>query len=336
MGAVPTPYPSTHRMGRVKGEIMKRIFDLNGSDLESLDKAALLGLIRTSEGRTVVAETLVMSQPLTDGVSNPELAGAFGADLILLNRFHCERPFVFGLDDGNATLSSLEDYASHIARQTLLNRQNPDYIRSLRRLIGRPLGLNLEPVPPGSDGPSGHALNQSNLEYIRDQGFDCLVITGNPGTGVTERQILEGIRQARSILGEQMVIVAGKMHCAGTDSVLTDTFVESYLEAGADILLLPAPGTVPGFTFSVVTDLIRLIHQRGGLAMAGIGTSQEGAGPQVIEQIALMSKMAGADLQHIGDAGPGGMAPPENIMALSLAIRGRRHTYRRMGASILR
>ena len=61
---------------------------------------------------------------------------------------------------------------------------------------------------------------------------------------------------------------------------------------------------------------------------------QEGSNSQVIEQIALMSKMAGADIQHIGDAGYGGIALPENIMALSVAIRGKRHTYRRMGYSM--
>jgi len=46
--------------------------------------------------------------------------------------------------------------------------------------------------------------------------------------------------------------------------------------------------------------------------------------------------MAGADIQHIGDAGYGGMALPENILALSKVIRGRRHTYRRMALSVNR
>ncbi|MPM90657.1 hypothetical protein SDC9_137779 [bioreactor metagenome] len=46
--------------------------------------------------------------------------------------------------------------------------------------------------------------------------------------------------------------------------------------------------------------------------------------------------MAGADIQHIGDCGTFGIALPENIMALSVTIRGIRHTYRRMAQSILR
>ena len=71
--------------------------------------------------------------------------------------------------------------------------------------------------------------------------------------------------------------------------------------------------------------------------MTAIGTSQEGADVETIRQIALMCKMAGADLHHLGDAGSSpGMTNPENIMAYSIAIRGKRHTYNRMALSIQR
>ena len=45
---------------------------------------------------------------------------------------------------------------------------------------------------------------------------------------------------------------------------------------------------------------------------------------------------AGADIHHIGDSGYMGMALPENITAYSVAIRGKRHTYRRMAMSLVR
>lgn len=57
---------------------------------------------------------------------------------------------------------------------------------------------------------------------------------------------------------------------------------------------------------------------------------------QTIRQIALNSKMIGADLHHIGDAGYHGIAIPENIMTYSITIRGKRHTYARMASSPLR
>ena len=83
-------------------------------------------------------------------------------------------------------------------------------------------------------------------------------------------------------------------------------------------------------------ELIKTAHEKGVLAMTTIGTSQEGADEATIRQIALMSKMAGADIHHIGDSGYMGMALPENITAYSVAIRGKRHTYRRMAMSLVR
>ena len=96
-------------------------------------------------------------------------------------------------------------------------------------------------------------------------------------------------------------------------------------------------------------ELIKTAHEKGVLAMTTIGTSQEGADEETIRQIALMCKMAGggthlaslckmagADIHHIGDSGYMGMALPENITAYSVAIRGKRHTYRRMAMSLVR
>ncbi|CRG52502.1 DUF7916 family protein [Yersinia wautersii] len=105
---------------------------------------------------------------------------------------------------------------------------------------------------------------------------------------------------------------------------------------GADIVLLPAPGTVPGMSQQRVASLVDTAHGHGVLAMTAIGTSQEGADTHTIRQIALMSKMAGADLHHIGDTGYMGIALPENILAYSIVIRGVRHTYARVARSINR
>ena len=65
--------------------------------------------------------------------------------------------------------------------------------------------------------------------------------------------------------------------------------------------------------------MVSYIHELGKLSLTAIGTSQEGASPATIEQIALMCKMTGTDLHHVGDAGVGGLNP-ENLMAYSIAI----------------
>ena len=77
------------------------------------------------------------------------------------------------------------------------------------------------------------------------------------------------------------------------------------------MVLIPAPGTVPGMDQDMAKRQIETIHEYGALALTAIGTSQESSGEHIIEQIALMSKMAGADIQHFGDAGYCGVAFPE-------------------------
>lgn len=89
-------------------------------------------------------------------------------------------------------------------------------------------------------------------------------------------------------------------------------------------------------TLEYIKDLITHAHSLGCLTITSIGTSQEGADQATIRQIALMCKMAGTDIHHLGDSGYGGIALPENIQAYSIAIRGVRHTYRRMARSINR
>ena len=68
----------------------------------------------------------------------------------------------------------------------------------------------------------------------------------------------------------------------------------------------------------------------GALAVAAIGTSQEGADAETVREMALAAKRCGADVLHLGDAGVSGVAEPMNVLTASVAIRGRRHTYRRM------
>ncbi|MEG1429508.1 MAG: haloacid dehalogenase-like hydrolase, partial [Hydrogenoanaerobacterium sp.] len=77
-------------------------------------------------------------------------------------------------------------------------------------------------------------------------------------------------------------------------------------------------------------------HSLGALTITAIGTSQEGADTATMRQLALMCKMTGTDIHHLGDAGYGGIALPENIVAYSVAMRGVRHTYHRMASSVNR
>jgi hypothetical protein len=277
-----------------------------------------------------MAETVVNCSPLIYGVSNPELAAAFGADMITFNGFDFDFPYVMGIDINPDDLRNEQLFIKVIQN----NKSNLGYIKKIKEIIGRFIGVNLEPIPDGISYPKGKTFNKENIEKAILWGFDYVVITGNPNTGVTAHTILKAIEVAADIGKGKIMIAAGKMHGAGEVNIYDPKVTGEFVKVGADVVLIPAPGTIPGMDMDSARGHIENIHKHGGLAMTAIGTSQEGAYGSTINQLGLFSKMVGADIQHIGDAGYSGIAPPENIMELSITIRGKRHTYRRMAYSI--
>lgn len=307
--------------------MVKRLISANYSDVKTMTSAELKQAIKASEGRTILSENVVAVTPQAGDITNSEVAAAFGADLILLNVFDCFNPIINGLNGQNDLRAD-----QHI--------ENP--ILRLKELTGRPVGINLEPVDDESTMFSdkrfiskGRIASKETIQKAEKLGVDFICLTGNPGTGVTNKKIAESVAMAKAYFSG--LIIAGKMHSAGADEpVVSIAAVEAYAQAGADILLLPAVGTIQGFTETMLLEAIALAKSYELLTMSAIGTSQESADPATIRQLAIANKTCGIDIQHIGDAGYGGLAPVENIYALSVAIRGMRHTINRMGRSIQR
>jgi len=227
--------------------------------------------------------------------------------------------------------------------------ESDQVITELQRLTGCVIGVNLEAVDPKFyqqhdeiwQMQVGRAANANNAQRLVEMGARFLVITGNPNNGVTNHAINTCLKEIKAAVGDDLILITGKMHGAGVveelgKAIISEQDIELFAKNGADIILIPAPGTTPGMSQTRVTALIQCAHQYGTLALTAIGTSQEGADVNTIRQLALMSKMAGADIHHIGDTGYMGMALPENIFAYSVAIRGVRHTYSRMAKSVNR
>lgn len=306
----------------------KRLISCTASDLAAMDKPRLLEAIAASEGRVLACECIGITPPLLTDVTNAEYAAALSADLLLLNMFDVRQPVI----------------------QALPPVPPAETVRELKRLTGRPVGINLEPVDPAlaarQDGSlwqmsSGRLATPENARIAAEMGVDMILLTGNPGNGVTNHAIARALCALREAVGSRVILAAGKMHAAGVrgeggSRILTPADADALMDAGADVILLPAPGTVPGVTLEWAHSLIERVHSRGRLALTAIGTSQEGADPDTIRRIALLCKMAGADIHHIGDTGVPGMALPHNILAYSIAIRGERHTFRRMACSVNR
>lgn len=299
--------------------MVKRLISSNYSEILKMNSAELKESIKASEGRVIVSENVVSRESFLGDVTNSEVAKAFGADLILLNAFDVFNPFINGLAS-----------------------RGKDTIKDLKRLVGAPIGLNLEPCDQNAkmqdqklEIVEGRLASKLSLREAELLGFDFLCLTGNPGTGVTNKKITESIKTAKDNFNG--LIIAGKMHTSGVNEPVTNKeSIEAFIEAGADVILVPAIGTVPGFSCDDLKETVNIAHANGALVMTAIGTSQEGSSKETIRQIALANKICGADIQHIGDAGYAGLAPAENIYELSKAIRGIRHTASVMSRSINR
>lgn len=308
---------------------MKRFLDCTSSDFEKMNAKDMVAAITASEGRLLVCETIGTIMPMLGDVTNAEFVAAMGADIILLNIFDVNNPVIQGLP----------------------KTEPQNTIRKIKELTGRPVGINLEPLESNVDSEvetldmwklsSGRAATLENGKKAVEMGADFIVLTGNPGIGVTNKAITETLKLYKENFGDKVVLVAGKMHAAGIlseagEKIIAKEDVKAFAEAGADIILMPAPGTVPGITMEYIRSLVVYAHELGKLTLTAIGTSQEGADIATIKEIALMCKMTGTDLHHLGDAGYGGMSLPENILEYGKTIRGIRHTYHRMAVSIRR
>ncbi|MNW39577.1 hypothetical protein D3C74_166680 [compost metagenome] len=306
----------------------KRLLNCDASDLLAMSRDELKLSIYASEGRTVLAETAVVKEPIIDGLTNGEIAKFAGADLLLLNAFDVEKPAISGIDSAD---------------------EQP--VRTLRKLIGRPVGANLEPVDDTrktmdekEEIGAGRKANTATFTKANELGLDFICLTGNPGTGVTNEAICHSIIQARKHFNG--LIIAGKMHSSGIDEpIIDEETVQAFIKAGADIILFPAVYTVPKFREEDLMKLVEIVHvhnrsvddpARKVLTLSAIGTSQESSSKEVVQKIALACKACGVDIQHIGDAGFSGLALYQNIDALGNAIRGERHQLRMRAKSILR
>ena len=265
--------------------MLKRLIDTTARELTSYNNAELLTAISDSEGRTLAAETIGTVTPMLVNITNAEFVASLGADLIMLNIFDVNNPIIQGLPQTSPE----------------------DTIREVKRLTGRMVAINLEPavIKDGQEESvwnltTGRQATVENARKAADMGVDMIVLTGNPGVGVDNEAIIQALSRLKEAVGDRVILTAGKMHASGIiseagEKILTEKDVEAFVDAGADVILLPAPGTVPGITMEYAGNLIRKAHEKGALAMTTIGTSQEGADEATVRQIALMCKMAGAD-----------------------------------------
>ncbi|WNY89575.1 hypothetical protein [Leclercia adecarboxylata] len=283
---------------------MKRILNCRASDFQRQpDAAALVAAIRASEGRVVLAEVAAETPPLYPDVTNAELVAAFGADMVLLKGYNTATHAVAGAPVAGG-------------------------VEQVKALTGRLVGVSLE-VTPENDADNPRSLSRHALEQV--QGADFLCLTGYDKPEVDRHSMLQVISLAKAHFPG--FIMVAKFSARG---LMAAAEYAEYATAGAHAVVIPAPGTCQGSREGEVSAIVDAVHLAGALAITTISTSQEGADGATVSQIGLASKRCGSDIHSFGDAGCAGIADPEAIYRLSIAVRGKRHTWVRMASSIMR
>ena len=299
-----------------------RLISATKSDFEKMNGRDLKRSIFKSEGRVVMAQHLLFaSEGLVRGVTNSEVMAAFGADMIMLNTFN------------------LKDQTKNIGMQGLT-------LKELKARVNVPIGIYLGCPGQNESDPNklydarGMLATDENILLAQEYGADFIVLGGNPGSGTSIKDIVASTKRARKLVGEDLLIFSGKWEDGIDEKVLGDPLadyeakeiIKQLIDAGADVIDLPAPGSRHGISVGMIQELVQFVHsyKPGTLAMSFLNSSVEGADPDTVRMIALLMKETGADIHAIGDGGFSGCTIPENVMQLSISLKGKPYTYFRM------
>lgn len=302
-----------------------RLISASKSDFEQMSPMDLKESIRLSEGRVVMGQHLIFaSAGLVRGVTNSELMFAFGADLVLLNTYN------FNNESDNPGMQGLS-------------------IAELKKRCNRPIGVYLG--CPGKNKPTqkklydaeGMLATSEHVARAVEAGADFVVLGGNPGSGTSLEDVIATTKRIKDEYGDRVLLFAGKWEDGTHEGVLGDPLatydakdvIRRLIDAGADVIDFPAPGSRNGISVSHIQELVQYVHsyKPGTLAMTFLNSSVEGADPDTVRLIALKMKETGADIHAIGDGGFSGCTSPENVHQLSVSLKGRPYTYFRMASA---
>ena len=62
---------------------------------------------------------------------------------------------------------------------------------------------------------SGRKATLENAQKAADMGVNFILLTGNPGIGVTNEAIVKTLQVYKDAFGDRLILAAGKMHASG-------------------------------------------------------------------------------------------------------------------------
>lgn len=304
---------------------VKRLISAVGSETSKFTAMELKESIYRSEGRVVMGQHLLFTgNGLVHGCTNTELMFAWGADMVLLNTMN------FDNNDLNPGLQGLT-------------------IKELKTLCKKPIGVYLG-CPKNNDTSDsqyyfldGMLATEEHIKKAVEYGFDFIILGGNPGSGTSISDIVKTTKLAKKIVGNDILLFAGKWEDGVDEKVLGDPtadydhkeVIKQLIDAGADCIDFPAPGSRHGITVDDIKKLVEFTHtyKKGTLALSFLNSSVEGSDAETIRLITLLMKQTGVDIHAIGDGGFGGCSTPENMYQMSISLKGKSYTYFKMATT---
>lgn len=301
-----------------------RLITAKPSQIATYTGRQLKEAIFKSEGRVAMGQTYLNSPILMPTCTSTELMFHFGADMVMLNGFNFKDP------------------------RKANGMQGFSYEELKRLANGRPVGIymgcpkeDIDWNDPRMHELSGMMYSKENVLKAKEWGVSFIVLGGNPNSGTSIKDVIKATKECREVCGEDMLIFAGKWEDGIEEKVLGDPLatydayevIDQLIEAGADIIDFPAPGSRHGITVERIRELIEYTHRKGALAMSFLNSNVEAADRETIRDIALLMKQTGCDVHAIGDGGFGGGTWPENIYQLAITLKGKAYTWQQMATS---
>lgn len=331
-----------------------RLISNSRSGIKDMSAKELKASIKGSEGRVVMAQVNPRRSVLADA-TNPELAQAMGADMIMVNGYSMDPDEMFIAP--NDVIPARSDWMIQEYQDKETGWVNKTVrLKDLKKLVDIPIGIYLETSHPDAfynqevttygwkKIPEGRKASPKNFAKLKDEGADFVVLAGNPGSGATYENIIQATKECKGIVKDEVMIFAGKWEDGNTEPILGDprlgleqskVIIKRLIDAGADCITLAMPSARTGISTEDIRELVTYIHtyKAGTLALSFLDGSVEGSDRDTIRICAIESKKTGADIHAIGDAGLNGMSIPEDIYQMAITTKGRRLTWKRMAGS---
>jgi hypothetical protein len=194
-------------VGRKGTDMVTRLFSAIPSEVLAMTPQELLSSIRMCEGRVLNVCARARGPNLVDGVTNAEVAAAFGADIVNVDTFEPASPYI----PGWPSKDSSED-----ERLVQIKLGRGYTLTEIRRLIGRPVAVLLViPTPATEAGLLRHYGNivatPENAALAVESGADIIMLAGWAPTETS----LAVLRDAKAAISGAALLEYGRPHGPG-------------------------------------------------------------------------------------------------------------------------